>query len=88
MKVVVLDPRNGFNVDRTLTKQDVQKLEEVTLLYLYISDEAHSPPAVAFSKSTHGFNHVQTGMQLVLNAAALLETHVRLYTGGIVILST
>ncbi|XP_048350760.1 cilia- and flagella-associated protein 206 isoform X2 [Sphaerodactylus townsendi] len=26
VKVVVLDPRNGFNVDRTLTKADVQKL--------------------------------------------------------------
>ncbi|KAM8831965.1 cilia- and flagella-associated protein 206 [Spinachia spinachia] len=28
VKAVVLDPRNGFNVDRTLTRQDVQKLEE------------------------------------------------------------
>ncbi|XP_069462479.1 cilia- and flagella-associated protein 206 [Ambystoma mexicanum] len=26
VKAVVLDPRNGFNVDRTLTKTDVQKL--------------------------------------------------------------
>ncbi|XP_078717422.1 cilia- and flagella-associated protein 206 [Lampetra fluviatilis] len=26
VKAVVLDPRNGFNVDRTLTKEDVQKL--------------------------------------------------------------
>ncbi|KAE8602642.1 hypothetical protein XENTR_v10014067 [Xenopus tropicalis] len=26
VKAVVLDPRNGFNVDRTLTKNDVQKL--------------------------------------------------------------
>ncbi|KAA8583413.1 hypothetical protein FQN60_015959 [Etheostoma spectabile] len=26
VKAVVLDPRNGFNVDRLLTKQDVQKL--------------------------------------------------------------
>ncbi|XP_070782318.1 cilia- and flagella-associated protein 206 [Enoplosus armatus] len=31
VKAVVLDPRNGFNVDRTLTKQDVQKLEELCL---------------------------------------------------------
>ena len=30
VKAVVLDPRNGFNVDRTLTKQDIQKLEEVS----------------------------------------------------------
>ncbi|XP_029902991.1 cilia- and flagella-associated protein 206 [Myripristis murdjan] len=29
VKAVVLDPRNEFNVDRTLTKQDVQKLEEL-----------------------------------------------------------
>lgn len=29
VKAVVLDPRNHFNVDRTLTKQDVQKLIEV-----------------------------------------------------------
>ncbi|KAK2856608.1 hypothetical protein Q5P01_005343 [Channa striata] len=29
VKAVVLDPRNGFNVERTLTKQDVQKLEEL-----------------------------------------------------------
>ncbi|KAM4041213.1 cilia- and flagella-associated protein 206 isoform 2-T2 [Anomaloglossus baeobatrachus] len=26
VKAIVLDPRNGFNVDRTLTKDDVQKL--------------------------------------------------------------
>ncbi|XP_075940902.1 cilia- and flagella-associated protein 206 [Anarhichas minor] len=31
VKAVVLDPRNGFNVDRTLTKQDVQKLKELCL---------------------------------------------------------
>ncbi|XP_041661850.1 cilia- and flagella-associated protein 206 [Cheilinus undulatus] len=31
VKAVVLDPRNGFNVDRTLTKQDVEKLEELCL---------------------------------------------------------
>ncbi|KAM6905727.1 cilia- and flagella-associated protein 206 [Lycodopsis pacificus] len=31
VKAVVLDPRNGFNVDGTLTKQDVQKLEELCL---------------------------------------------------------
>uniref|UniRef100_A0A3B4XXG0 Cilia- and flagella-associated protein 206 n=1 Tax=Seriola lalandi dorsalis TaxID=1841481 RepID=A0A3B4XXG0_SERLL len=31
VKSVVLDPRHGFNVDRTLTKQDVQKLEELCL---------------------------------------------------------
>uniref|UniRef100_UPI003AAA57EB cilia- and flagella-associated protein 206 n=1 Tax=Centroberyx gerrardi TaxID=166262 RepID=UPI003AAA57EB len=29
VKAVVLDPTNEFNVDRTLTKQDVQKLEEL-----------------------------------------------------------
>ncbi|KAK7133614.1 hypothetical protein R3I94_015474 [Phoxinus phoxinus] len=29
VKAVVLDPRNHFNVDRTLTKQDVQKLIEL-----------------------------------------------------------
>ncbi|KAF3702528.1 Cilia- and flagella-associated protein 206 [Channa argus] len=29
VRAVVLDPRNGFNVDRTLTKQDVHKLEEL-----------------------------------------------------------
>uniref|UniRef100_A0A9J8AJR2 Cilia- and flagella-associated protein 206 n=1 Tax=Cyprinus carpio carpio TaxID=630221 RepID=A0A9J8AJR2_CYPCA len=29
VKAVVLDPRNQFNVDRTLTKQDVQKLIEL-----------------------------------------------------------
>ncbi|KAM9840830.1 cilia- and flagella-associated protein 206 [Aulostomus maculatus] len=31
VKAAVLDPRNGFNVDRTLTIQDVQKLEELCL---------------------------------------------------------
>uniref|UniRef100_A0A3Q3FXR0 Cilia- and flagella-associated protein 206 n=1 Tax=Labrus bergylta TaxID=56723 RepID=A0A3Q3FXR0_9LABR len=31
VKAVVLDPRNGFNVDRILTKQDVQKLKELCL---------------------------------------------------------
>ncbi|XP_040016768.2 cilia- and flagella-associated protein 206 isoform X1 [Gasterosteus aculeatus] len=31
VKAVILDPRNGFNVDRTLTKQDVQKLEGLCL---------------------------------------------------------
>ncbi|KAM3603601.1 uncharacterized protein V6R79_025765 [Siganus canaliculatus] len=31
VKAVVLDPRNGFNVDRTLTKQDVQKIKELCL---------------------------------------------------------
>ena len=29
MKAVVLDPENGFNVDRTLTKADVEKLIKV-----------------------------------------------------------
>lgn len=40
VKAVVLDPRNGFNVDRTLTKQDIQELEEVSncivFIYLFI----------------------------------------------------
>uniref|UniRef100_A0A671TZ71 Cilia- and flagella-associated protein 206 n=1 Tax=Sparus aurata TaxID=8175 RepID=A0A671TZ71_SPAAU len=31
VKAVVLDPRNGFNDDRTLTKQDIQQLEELCL---------------------------------------------------------
>uniref|UniRef100_A0A3B5AC62 Cilia- and flagella-associated protein 206 n=1 Tax=Stegastes partitus TaxID=144197 RepID=A0A3B5AC62_9TELE len=31
VKAVVLDPRNGFNVDGTLTKQDVKKIEELCL---------------------------------------------------------
>ncbi|XP_059211697.1 cilia- and flagella-associated protein 206 isoform X1 [Centropristis striata] len=31
VKAVVLDPRNGFNGDRTLTKQDIQKLQELCL---------------------------------------------------------
>ncbi|TDH00149.1 hypothetical protein EPR50_G00184970 [Perca flavescens] len=31
VKAVVLDPRNGFNVDRLLTKQDVQKLVKLCL---------------------------------------------------------
>ncbi|KAM8726355.1 cilia- and flagella-associated protein 206 [Acanthopagrus schlegelii] len=31
VKAVVLDPRNGFNDDRTLTKQDIQRLEELCL---------------------------------------------------------
>lgn len=48
VKAVVLDPRNGFNVDRTLTKQDVQKLEEVTLIYFFLLYRlAHSSPANA-----------------------------------------
>ncbi|XP_032399575.1 cilia- and flagella-associated protein 206 [Etheostoma spectabile] len=34
VKAVVLDPRNGFNVDRLLTKQDVQKLVELCLAKL------------------------------------------------------
>ncbi|XP_028996301.1 cilia- and flagella-associated protein 206 isoform X2 [Betta splendens] len=29
VKAAVLDPMNGFNVDRTLTKQDIQNLEEL-----------------------------------------------------------
>nr|XP_034965320.1 cilia- and flagella-associated protein 206 isoform X2 [Zootoca vivipara] len=31
VKAVVLDPRNGFNVDRTLTKADVQKLIKLSI---------------------------------------------------------
>ncbi|KAK7907524.1 hypothetical protein WMY93_016136 [Mugilogobius chulae] len=31
IKAVVLDPRNGFDVDRTLTPQDVHKLTEICL---------------------------------------------------------
>uniref|UniRef100_A0A6J0TJP5 Cilia- and flagella-associated protein 206 n=1 Tax=Pogona vitticeps TaxID=103695 RepID=A0A6J0TJP5_9SAUR len=31
VKAVVLDPRNGFNVDRTLTKADVQKLIKLSV---------------------------------------------------------
>ncbi|XP_024913794.1 cilia- and flagella-associated protein 206 [Cynoglossus semilaevis] len=31
VKAVVLDPRNGFHVDRTLTKEDIKKLEEICL---------------------------------------------------------
>ena len=31
VKAVVLDPSNEFNVDRTLTKDDVQKLIKVSL---------------------------------------------------------
>jgi len=32
VKAVVLDPNNEFNVDRTLTKDDVQKLIKVHIL--------------------------------------------------------
>ncbi|KAG7239166.1 hypothetical protein INR49_029917 [Caranx melampygus] len=31
VKSVVLDPRHGFDADRTLTRQDIQKLEELCL---------------------------------------------------------
>ena len=34
VKAAVLDPDNEFNVERTLTKEDVQKLIQV--LYMYI----------------------------------------------------
>lgn len=30
VRAVMLDPSHGFNVDRPLTEQDVQKLEEVS----------------------------------------------------------
>ncbi len=30
VKAAVLNPENGFNVDRTLTKDDVQRLIKVT----------------------------------------------------------
>ena len=33
VKAVVLDPTNEFNVDRTLTKEDVQKLIKVLLFF-------------------------------------------------------
>jgi len=36
VKAVVLDPRNEFNVDRTLTKDDVQKLIKVPNFILYV----------------------------------------------------
>ncbi|KAA0709045.1 Cilia- and flagella-associated protein 206 [Triplophysa tibetana] len=40
VKAVVLDPRNHFNVDRTLTKQDVKKLIEVNLnVFLILHDK-------------------------------------------------
>lgn len=35
VKAVVLDPTNHFNVDRTLTKQDVQKLIEVNAEFVF-----------------------------------------------------
>lgn len=38
----MLDPRNEFNVDRTLTKEDVQKLIKVLVVqlvnYLFLND--------------------------------------------------
>lgn len=39
MKAVVLDPSNGFNMDRTLIKSDVQKLVKVIdspLVWVYL----------------------------------------------------
>ena len=33
---MVLDPANGFNVDRTLTKDDVEKLITVSFLLTFI----------------------------------------------------
>ncbi|XP_056621039.1 cilia- and flagella-associated protein 206 [Triplophysa dalaica] len=38
VKAVVLDPRNHFNVDRTLTKQDVKKLIEICVNRLMDED--------------------------------------------------
>jgi len=35
VKAVVLDPSNEFNVDRTLTKDDVQKLIKVSIQFYY-----------------------------------------------------
>lgn len=34
VKAVVLDPDNGFSVDRTLTKNDVEKLIKVSIQYI------------------------------------------------------
>uniref|UniRef100_A0A670YK74 Cilia- and flagella-associated protein 206 n=1 Tax=Pseudonaja textilis TaxID=8673 RepID=A0A670YK74_PSETE len=34
VKAVVLDPKNGFNVDKTLTKADVQKLIQLCVYRL------------------------------------------------------
>ncbi|KAH0622132.1 hypothetical protein JD844_024157 [Phrynosoma platyrhinos] len=41
VKAVVLDPRNGFNVDRTLTKADVQKLIKVYADAFELINEQH-----------------------------------------------
>jgi len=41
VKAVVLDPRNHFNVDRTLTKQDVQQLIEVKRKLFRVKQEAN-----------------------------------------------
>ena len=44
VKAVVLDPANEFNVDRTLTKEDVQKLIKVkTAMPHYIYIEKYLP---------------------------------------------
>ncbi|XP_065767511.1 cilia- and flagella-associated protein 206 isoform X3 [Muntiacus reevesi] len=40
VKAVVLDPSNGFNTDRTLTKSDVQKLVKVTIMHVF-SPQGH-----------------------------------------------
>ena len=42
VKAVVLDPANEFNVDRTLTKDDVQKLIRVSTIFVYL-------PSLTFS---------------------------------------
>uniref|UniRef100_A0A3Q3MU14 Cilia- and flagella-associated protein 206 n=1 Tax=Labrus bergylta TaxID=56723 RepID=A0A3Q3MU14_9LABR len=52
VKAVVLDPRNGFNVDRILTKQDVQKLEEVSLLQCSIIFSPYNTSSCIKEKKT------------------------------------
>ncbi len=41
VKAVVLDPANEFNVDRTLTKEDVQKLIKVEITFLHKITNTH-----------------------------------------------
>lgn len=68
---MVLDPRNGFNDDRTLTKQDIQQLEEVThCIFVIIYEPGVVLPAALanFGKLTqnvfwHTFKHERHLMQ-------------------------
>ncbi|MEQ2222403.1 hypothetical protein ILYODFUR_025914 [Ilyodon furcidens] len=81
VKAVVLHPTNGFNVDRTLSIQDVQRLKQVFIMMFTLHKLTNQAPNI-INMSFDLFNNDLNGELFLTLFSRIFEEKISLYLKG------